>query len=264
MPEQTFGGDDDSSGGDVEEPKKLDLSKYGLSPDSNIRDIFWKIIGSYAATKEPGVELSTNAHDRFALMRTAVSILSRPHNNQHGVSSKFIVLYSLMMMLDGKWYDALSEFLEITSEEKMNVKKEVIITFKKLAGQDKYKNQIIEYFMQLIRKRDTVSIGLEYLAGIENTELIMQLNKELIILARGDIGKNQMNAINAILLIKEDENVRKTLIILLSHWDSEARLIAAQALIGIKSEDIHEAAKKRLSLENDPEIKKILQRLSNK
>jgi len=51
-------------------------------------------------------------------------------------------------------------------------------------------------------------------------------------------------------------------VILLSHWDAEARLAAAKALEGMKEADVKKAAAKRLETEADPRIKKILKRLA--
>jgi hypothetical protein len=74
MPEQTFGGDDE--GGGIEQPrKKIPLSKFGLSPDINIRDVFWKIMASYAATKKPGMELSALENSFSVLAVMSVGLL---------------------------------------------------------------------------------------------------------------------------------------------------------------------------------------------
>ena len=101
MPKEAFGGDDDNSNNPLPEKKKLGLDKFGLSPDVNIRDVFWKIVGSYAATKKPGIELQTLKNDRFALMRVALSILSSQQSEQYGLAPKFMITYTIMMLLDG-------------------------------------------------------------------------------------------------------------------------------------------------------------------
>ncbi|MBU0590921.1 HEAT repeat domain-containing protein [Candidatus Micrarchaeota archaeon] len=263
MPEQTFGGDDDSSGGGEEIRKKVDLSKYGLAPDTNIRDVFWKIMGAYAATKKPGVDLNSLEHEKFSLMRVAISVLSRPHNEHYGLSPRFIVMYSLMMMLDGKWMDAFSEFLSIGLDDKIGITKDIVFSIKKLSATEPYEQDINNYFGQMIRARDTVSIALPYINEMKNQDIVKVMKKELIILARGDIGENQINAINSLELIKEDEDVKKSMIILLSHWDAEARLAAANVLATMKSNDIKDAATKRVDKESNEEVKKILLRLAS-
>ena len=116
MPKEAFGGDDDSES--PPEKKKLSLDKFNLSPDVNIRDLFWSIMGSYAATKKPGVDLNTLDNDSFVLMRVALSVLSTQQTENYGLSPRFVSMYSVMMMLDGGWDPALGEFLEQASEEK--------------------------------------------------------------------------------------------------------------------------------------------------
>jgi len=263
MPKETFGGDDEGGGG-VEERKKLPLSKFGLSPDANIRDVFWKIMASYAATKKPGVDLSTLENDRIALIRVAVSVLSSPHSGYYGMSPRFMVNYTLMMMLDAGWEDTFVEFLEEASESRSDLGRNVMLCLRKLAsGQEGYAQKIRGYFAGMIRDRQTQAIALGYMAQIENPELAKALKKELIILARGDIGKNQLNAIKTISLLKNDDEVKKSLIILLSHWDREARLAAAEILRTMASDaEVKAAAKRKIPSESDGEIKKILETIA--
>ncbi|MBU0531963.1 hypothetical protein KKB44_00550 [Candidatus Micrarchaeota archaeon] len=259
MPKETFGGDDEGGGGG-EEIKKLDLSKFGLAPDTNIRDVFWKIMASYAATKKPGVDLATLQQDRFALMRVALSVLSSPHIQHYGLPPKFISEYSIMMMVDGAWEDALFKFLE-KSSEKRSLMEEVKQPLDKLLTKEGYKERLFDCFTKMLRKRDTVATGLSYVAEVKNADLARAMKKELVILARGDIGENQKIAIRLISLIKEDEDVKKSLIILLSHWDVGARLAAAEALEGIKDDAVKKAAELRMKNESDGKVKKILERI---
>ena len=135
MPKEAFGGDDDE-GAAPEERKKPALSKFGLAPDTNIRDVFWKIMGSYAATKKPGMDLSGREHDRFALMRVALSVLSRPHNESFGLSPRFIARYALMMMLDGGWLDTLTEFLEKGTDNRLRIGQDIAFSLRKLMEQE--------------------------------------------------------------------------------------------------------------------------------
>ena len=83
-----------------------------------------------------------------------------------------------------------------------------------------------------------------------------------MIFARGDVGESQLNAIKAIALIKEDEEVKKSLIVLLSHWDKEARLAAASVLETMRDDpDVVSAATRRKGSETDPQVKKVLERI---
>ncbi len=252
-PKQSFGGDDDVE--EVEEDKPPSLDKYGLDPDSNIRDLFWKIMASYAATKKPGVELTTLEEDRFALMRVAVSILSQNQSEQYGLSPKFITAYTIQMMLEGKWFDAFGEFLELAMEKKHNIKGYVLAVLRKISGKD-----ITEIFAGMLRNGDNASIALELLAELDNEEINRELKKELIIFARGDIGANQKNAIKAISKL-DDEEVKKSFLILLSHWDSEARLEAAKALRTMNDPKLKDEIKKKLADESDPDVKVVLEEI---
>lgn len=260
MPKEAFGGDGDDEA--EEEKKNLGLDKFGLSPDTNIRDLFWKIMGSYAAAKKPGVDLDTLEHDRFALMRVSISVLSNPEGENFGLPPRFTSSYSIMMMIDGKWDDVLAEFLELALDNKLRIREYVINSLKKLIGQEKYGGEIFSLLGAMLRKTASSPIALEYIAQINEPELSRTLKKELIIFARGDIGKNQQNAIKAISEIKDEPDVIKSFIVLLSHWDKEARLSAAKALVGTDDEGAKETAAKKAETETDIEIRKILKRIS--
>lgn len=260
MPKETFGGDGDDEG--AEEKKKLGLDKFNLSPDTNIRDLFWKIMGSYAAAKKPGVELASLEHDRFALMRVAVSVLSNPDSEHFGMSPRFVAMYTTTMMLEAGWKDVVPEFLNVSLEPRLKIKEHVKASLKKLIAQDKYREMLFGIIANMLRKTDTTPVALAYISELGAPELSLMVKKELIIFARGDIGENQQNAISAIATIKEDPDVKKSFIILLSHWDKEARRAAAGYLVGMEDDDVKAAAKKRIELESDEEIKKILMRIA--
>lgn len=262
MPKEAFGGDD--SGALPPEKRKLGLGKFGLSPDANIRDVFWKVMGGYAAAKKPGLDLAALGNDRFALMRAAVAVLSSQQGERYGLAPRFIAIYSLMMIIDGGWPDALAEFLEKASERKLGIRKEVVHAIGKLLLQEKYGKAITEALASMVRGRSTGAAALEYLAEIKSQDVAGAMKKELMIIARGDIGQNQLNAIKAISLIKEDEEVRKSLIILLSHWDAQARLAAAEVLLGLPGHgDVRKAAAARLSSETDEEVRAALQKIAD-
>lgn len=260
MPKEAFGGDDDEE--IEEERKKLGLDKFNLSPDTNIRDLFWRIMGSYAAAKKPGVELKTLEHDRFALMRVAVSAISNPEGENFGLPPRFTSTYSIMMMLDGGWGDVLAEFLELGLDIKLRIRDYICGSIKKLIAQEKYRAGIFELLGAMLRKTASAQVALEYIAQINEPELSRSLKKELIIFARGDIGANQRNAIKAISEIRDEPDVVKSFIVLLSHWDKEARLLAAKSLIGIDESEVKEAAARKAQSETDAEILKLLKRIS--
>ncbi|NYZ73677.1 hypothetical protein H0O00_00885 [Candidatus Micrarchaeota archaeon] len=259
MPKEAFGGDD-SGGGGGGDKKRPGLSRFGLSPDTNIRDVFWKLMASYADSGKPGMELSALENDRFPLMRAALSVLSGRQGEPYGLVPRAIAAYSIMMMVDGGWKDALGSFLSEGADETA-VRGEIAHALKGLLGS--YREAISEACAAMLRERKDTSVGLSYIAGMEDAELSRALRKELIIIARGGIGDDQMNAIKAISLIKEDEDVRKSLIILLSHWDAQTRLAAAEVLKTIAGDsDAKAAAAKRLPVETDARIKAILAKIA--
>ncbi len=262
MPKEAFGGDDDETPVE-EQQQKPKLDKFNLAPDYNIRGLLWSILASYAATKKPGTDLKNFEHDRFALMRASISILSKPPAEYFGLSEKFVATYTLMMLMDGGWDDALREFLEEAAQIKGNFMRVVVLSMKKLLGSDPYGTMLKDTLKAMMRDKDMTSIAMDYVVAIGRPDLVRHLKTELIILARGDIGKTQLNAINAVSQLKEDADVRKTMIMLLSHWDSEARLEAATSLEKMGADqETREAVRKRAVTETDPEIKKILERIA--
>jgi hypothetical protein len=263
MPKEAFGGDDSGDSG-ADAKKKPNLDRFGLGPDTNIRDLFWRIMASYAATKKPGTDLKALTEDRFALMRVALSTLGSQSGLNYGPAPKFIALYSLMMLLDGGWKDAFIEFLEESYDAKVDMRKEICSAIKKMEQADGYRSALCECFTAMLRGRETSGIALAYIGGAESAELARALKKELVIFARGDIGDNQQNAIKAITLINDDSEVKKSLITLLSHWDAEARLASARALESVKSDpDVLAAANRRKGSETDPQVKRVLERISS-
>ncbi|MGV8085486.1 MAG: hypothetical protein ACP5N9_04520 [Candidatus Bilamarchaeum sp.] len=266
MPDYAFGGDDDSSAAPPIEKKKkkLGLEKFGLSPDKNIRDEFWEIMASYSTTKKAPLDINKYDNDRFTLTRVALSVLTSEHSITHfGLPPKFIIRYMLMLLLDTEWQDCFIEFVERIGEKNPERTKRVAFWLKKLIIEDNYKSKISKIMIDMLRDRSINQIALKYLPLIKSEKLITELKKELLIFARGDIGENQLNAIDAISILKEDDEVKRTLIILLSHWDNGARKLAAAYLKNFKKdEEVKKAAASRLPIESDEETKKLLQRLT--
>jgi hypothetical protein len=262
MPKETFGGGDDSGGGGAEERKKPSLDRFGLGPDVNIRDLFWKLMASYAATRKPKEDLQALAHDRFALMRVALSTLASPGSAHFGPAPRFIALFSAMMFLDAGWEDAFMQFLAEGYGSGPEARKELSAAMKRLAQNKAYADMLAGCFSTMLRGREQGATALFYVAAAGSAELSRALRKELVIFARGDIGENQQNAIKAITLIKDDADVKKSLVVLLSHWDAGARLAAAKALETMKNDpDVRAAVASRLGSETDQQVKRILSRI---
>ena len=261
MAKQTFGGDDDTEYIEEEEKKRPKLSKFELEPDYNIRDMLWKILGSYAATKTPGMELSKMKEHRFALEKSAVSVLESRRSHFYGLSPQFLCRYSMMMFLDGGWEDAFITFMCDAKESRMENWKPVVHALKNLLSTEKYRGKITEYFSTGIRDSKIYPYILFYLPKLNDKRVVEKLRRELGIFARGEMEENQMNALDAMSLLEDDEEVKKIMLVLLKHWDVKIRRKAAEKLKTIKLEhkDV-ELIKNRISAEPDKDIKNILNR----
>jgi predicted DNA binding protein len=264
MANQTFGGDDDSSSVPKQEKKKkIPIDKFGLDPDSNLKDEFLKIMASYSATKKPGVNLSDIEGHKYALTNIALSIVLSPHPPYYGITAKFIVQYTITMTLDGNWEDCFISFIEKAKNREDKFPKYIISAIKTICSQEVYRNKIISIFSQMLRDRNLDTIALYFIAKLKNPIVTNAIKKELIILAKGGIGEDQLNAIESVAQITEDGEVKKALITLLSHWDSETRLAAVEAIKKIKDDqEVKNTIIKRIDLETDPQIIKLLKRLS--
>lgn len=264
MGKQTFGGDDDEEAAE-EIQKKLKLSKFELAPDYNIRDLFWKILGSYAATKTPGIELSKVADQRIPLVKVAVSVIESKKSHFYGLSPQFVARYTIMMALDGGWDDAFIQFISDMKESRAKGWKNVAQAMKHLLATEKYRGKITEYFKSAIRSSDIYPYVLFYLPKIKDRELIAELKKEVSIFARGEMEENQINAIESLALLKDDANVRSTMLSLLNHWDVKIRKKSAEKIKDMElNKEAVEFIKRRMEAEPDEEIKKILKRKVSK
>ena len=261
MPRETFsGGDGDGTDSAKKRPA---LGRFGLAPDVNIRDVFWRIMASYMAAKKPGTDLRELDNDRIALVRVALSVLNNPNPSHSGMSPRFVTLFTMTMLLDAGWDDAFAEFLSGGFQGKAKARKDIAHVIGKLQENGGHAKTLAEWFTAMLRNRETNAMALGYVADVGSEALALAIKKELIIFARGDIGENQRNAIKAATLIKDDTDVRKSLIVILSHWDAEARLAAADALAGAKDEsgELAKAVEKRMAEETDERVKQALKRI---
>ncbi len=261
MPKEAFGGDDDSSSPAPEEKKrKLDLSRFSKGQDMNIRSLFWEIVEAYLDGKPPE-NFSELENDRLALVRAAVGALSRPSPMHARLTPADLSRYALMMLLDAGWQDALAEFLE-ECNHRNEQRRAAAAGMKKLAEDAKYGPLVTESLRAMLRSREAGGTALRYLAEMGSPALAGGLGKELVIFARGDIGENQMNAIEALALLEKDEEAEKAIVALLSHWDDAARKAAAGALLRMGGKEAAAAAEKRLASETNPDIKSVLEKIA--
>ena len=261
MPEQTFGGDDDKGQQPQQPAKKLDLKKYASKPDMNIRDIFWDLMASYATKKNfTKDELKPLSHERIPLMRIALNVVENPQSAYFGLSRNLTALYSIMVLLDGGWDDAFEQFIVKSYEENEKPVPTIVAAINKTCENEKYKEQIKLIFKKMTRNHDQIHAVLAYLSKIGNNDILTELKKEVMIIARSDIEKNQYYAMLALARIM-DNDAKSTLIGLINHWDIETRKTALDLLKKEKDPRINEIAKRQLQIESDPAIKKILAKI---
>lgn len=261
MPKQAFGGDDDTEY-EVDEEEKPKLSKFGLRPDANIRDVFWKVMASYATTKKSGVDPKRIQEHRFTFIKIARSLLERKQSHYYGMSPQFVVRYLMMLFLDNGWSDAAAQLLAELKEGKEKSWVHVLHALRYLVKTEKYKGEIFALLKALIRDTEVYPVALFYIANLKNKEIIEQTKKELYIFARGDTEENQRNAIDSIALLKDDMEASKMMITLLGHWDVEIRKTAAKYLKDMKiDKDIKEMINKKFESESDEDVKKALKRV---
>ncbi len=265
MAKQTFGGDDDQGGAASGEQskKRINLFKFASRPDMNIRDTFWAIIRVYAAKKDMKNDIKIFNSSRVPLMRIALTILGNPQSAYHGLSVNFTSLYSIMMMLDGGWKEEFREFIRTIYIEKKG-QQAIATALRKLLAQKQYKDQITSYFKVMIGSLDDVESVLAYIHQIKDRELVESLKKEIMIIAKNDVGISQINAMNCVFLLKEQSEVQALLAQLLMHWDETTREHAAFLLRNTVNNDALKFAKSQVSVEANPKIKKMLEDIIKK
>jgi len=259
MSKQTYGGDDEEA--PSEETKRPKLSKFELAPDTNIRDLFWKIMASYAATKGPGMELSELYSQRFALEKASVAIMEGERSNLYGMSPRFVAQYTLMMFLDAGWEDAFLQFISDIKESKGDGWKAIVRALQNMLLSENYRALIRKYFQKAIRNQNTYQDVLFYLPRIKDAALIAEFKRELIIYARGDADEGQENAMKSLALLEGDEDAKEVILNLLKHWDADVRRKAATLIKDMKiDESGMEFIEKRAEAETNDEIKRMLMR----
>ncbi|MFH1222286.1 MAG: HEAT repeat domain-containing protein [Candidatus Micrarchaeota archaeon] len=262
MPKQTHGGDDDTEAAPPPEPeKKLKLAKYGLTPDANIRDVFWQVMASYATRQDAGTPPESIYEHRFTFVKIALSLLASRGSSQYGMSPQFVARYIMMLFLDNGWEDAAASMLTEMMQRK-EYWTPLIGALRHLLKTEKYRESMALLLKNIARNPESYPIALFYVPEIKSRELAKQLKNELSIFARGDTSENQINALRGLALINDDEEATKVLVSLLSNWDAEIRRAAAENLKSMKlDEQVAAAIKGRIDVETDAEIKKTLERI---
>ncbi|NYZ77413.1 hypothetical protein H0O02_03805 [Candidatus Micrarchaeota archaeon] len=260
MEKQTFGGDDDSEQPAAQQ-KKLKLSKFELGPDYNIREIFWKIMASYATTKSPGMDLAGLHNQRIALMRSALSVMESRESGFYGLSPQFIARYAMMMALDAGWEDAFLELIGRARESRAESWQPVVQALKHLLASEKYRKKAVDCMKAGIRNSGSYPSILFYVPKIGDKELVSELKREISIYARGDVDENQLNALDSLAMLAGEEDVKGMLLSLLSHWNVDIRRKVAGIIKGVALDEKSAALiNRRIEAEPDEEIKRVLKK----
>ncbi len=251
-PKIVMGGDDDEEEIIEEEPTKPRLDKYGLGPDINIREIFWKIIeGKIKDLKKYQIH-------RFAIANAACAVLASSEKNPLEITKKELVKRIINLLITTKWTDAFKKFLDCSSKHTLAAR--AIANFTKTAP-DQEQIYVLNTIKEMLRNINTAEVALNILIYLKDPKLLKYLKRELILFARGGVGTKQYLTIEILSRLKEDFEVQDALIMLLSHWDDNTRLEAANALKGTTSTRCKHIAKTRYAIEQNEEVKKALKKL---
>ncbi len=213
-----------------------------------------------AYDKEEKPDLADLKNDMIALVRAAIGAVARPSPLHEQITQSKAARYSMMMLLDSEAEEEFVKFLD-ECQRKPAERGAILQAMKRMVAQKEYFDKFTAFLRAMLRTRDNSQVALDYIAKLGNKELAFELKKELVIFARGDIGENQLNAMDSLALIPKDEDSIKTFTVLLSHWDETARHAAAEIILKHKTEEGISAAKKRIGSETDPEIKMILEKI---
>ena len=258
MPKQSFGGDDDKGDQQQQPVKKLDLKKYASKPDINIREIFWDLLANYAMRKKiTKDELAALAQERIVLVKIALNVLENPQSAYFGLGRNLTAFYSLVLFLDAEWGDAFEQYVVKSYEDYEKPSPQLVAAINRACENEKYCNGIMESFKKMIRAQESVEATLAYLSRMDNEKIFNAMKKEVEIIAKSDIEKNQHYAMR-ILAKNMDEQSKNTIIGLMNHWDVETRKIAIELLKKEKDQRVTDVAKRQLMVETDQKIKKAL------
>lgn len=258
---QSHGGDDNDSGAPPQAMKKPSLKKFASMPDTNIRDLFWRIMAEYAAKQGQGVDPAPYQDMRSSLIRIALSVLENPASAYHGLSPAFTALYTLTLVLDGGWEDMFIAILDATAPATSKARKPMARAMLRLLSQQSYRARVTPYLERAIKEPTLTAVVLEYLVEMGDPTLISALKKWLLVIAQTDIESNQIYAIGALASLPTDEETKALFLRLLSHWDPQTRKAIATLLASRKDAQVLQEAKRQLAVETDEEVKSLLQRI---
>lgn len=258
---QTHGGDDDVEG--VEEEvveKRPKLDKYLHASDMNITDVFERMIKAYIDGENVEKRLEKYKHERIALLRAGIKTMERglPHLN---ISKNRIAYYLILMNFQMDWKMTFQKLIAETYNKKTKHPLPLIVGMNQIYGEQKGKfNEWIEELIIDLNNEEVLALVRE----MDNKELIMNLKKHLMLIARDDVGENKENAVYAIAeLVNDDENIAKLFAIMLKRPDEETQavILNAVAMKKINSKELIEEIKKLGEKTKNSSIKNIIKRI---
>ncbi|MBN2478375.1 hypothetical protein JXB01_03745 [Candidatus Micrarchaeota archaeon] len=204
---QTHGGGDDIEYEDEEE-KKINLSKYLENSDYNLSGVLEKILLAYKKEQDIRKELEKLKHERMALFRIALRNIESGGEIEKKLrmGRTDIAYYSILVLLDMEWYDVFSKMVTETFKKEGHPP-QIIVAMNKAF--QKNKEKFIEFIEEMITDIDNEEV-ISLVSEMGNKDLVSSLKKELIFIARDDIGKNKSNAIHSLSLLCGDREVVET------------------------------------------------------
>jgi len=269
---QMHGGDDDDFKDYEEEPKKPKLDKYLSDSDSNLTDLFEKIIMEYINGNDPSKLLEDVKYNRITLMRAGLKAIDSGLAHLK-ISKNRIAYYLIKMIVCQNWKLVFKKIIVETSDKNLKNLPQMIIGIDKYYSDNKNKNKmcidrINNWVNEMILNIDNKEI-LALLSEIENQDIIESAKKELMLIAREDVGENKKNAINAIAKIsaKHTDIIRLFKYLLISKVDNvKVQTLHAMLHNGVKVTDkitidrLEEVYKNT----NNAHIKTLVERLKEK
>ncbi|MDD5023314.1 MAG: hypothetical protein PHU63_04045, partial [Candidatus ainarchaeum sp.] len=240
--------------------EKIKLDKYLNVSDTNISDLFDKIIEGYRTGKDISKLLEKVKHERMALLRAGIRAINQgaPYFK---ISKSQMAYYLLKMIFDQDWKMVFKNLLIELYNEKTNYPIHFVAGVSRIYRE--YTDKANEWIEELIGNMDNEEI-VSLISEMNNEELVLKLKRQIMFIARDDVGKNKSNAISALSSIWNDEDVIKLLIVLLKRKDEETQNQILNALIlkgKISNQNLFEQIKEIEKTTANPYIRNLAKRL---
>lgn len=258
---QQHGGDDDPDVQDEEVVEKIKLDKYLHASDFNLTDMFERIIRAYQRKEKTDNLLERIKHERMSLLRSGIRAVNNglPHLK---ISKNRIAYYLVKMILDQDWRIVFKNLVTETYNLKTKHPLPLIVGINKAYYEQKKKFE--EWTTELIINIDNEEI-ISLINEMHNDELTRALKKQLMLIARDDVGNNKNNAIHSLIdILNEDADIAKLFRILLRRNDPETQIYVLHAISlkkKIENKDLIEQIKELDKKTGNSHIKTLIKRI---